>query len=198
MKTIQIQQEGVAIESANVIRNGGVVMHPTETCYGFAADIFNEDALSKIYTIKGREENKPFSMLVDSFEMAEKYGEFSELARNIAKKYWPGALSIIVPRKLALPEFFNEGEKFVSIRLSSDKFTSEMLRNFGGPVTTTSANVSGLPPLYSVDMSQFCEKASYIDLVVDGGPLSENKPSTIVKIIGSEMSILRQGDIYLS
>lgn len=197
MKIIQIQQQGVALDAANVIKNGGVVMHPTETCYGFAADIFNEEALGKIYRIKGREEKKPFSILVDSFEMAEKYGEFSKLARKIAEKYWPGALSIIVPRKSALPEFFNKGEKFVSIRLSSDKFTSEMVKSFDGPVVTTSANVSGKSPLYSVDMSQFSENASDIDLVVDGGVLSENKPSTIVKIVGYEMSILRQGDIYL-
>lgn len=188
---------GTFDEVLSILKDGGVVMHPTETCYGFAVDIFNKKALDKVCEIKGREENKPFSILVDSFEMAEKYGEFSELARKIARKYWPGPLSIVVPRKASLPEFLNENEKFISIRLSSHEFSSEMVSKFGGPVITTSANVSGTPPLYSVDLSQFGKKSDKIDLIIDGGDLEVNKPSTIVKVDGDKLTILREGDIKI-
>jgi len=194
---VQIQQVDLA-EVVSILKNGGVIMHPTETCYGFAADIFNEKALEKIYKIKGRDENKPFSILVDSFEMAEKYGEFSELAKKIADKYWPGPVSIIVPRKDALPIFFNKNEKFVSIRHSSHEFSSKMVKLFGGPLTTTSANVSGNPPLYSMDMNQFGDLAKEIDLIIDGGSLDSNKPSTIIKVDENSLKILRQGDVFIS
>lgn len=178
-----------------VLRNGGVVMHSTETCYGFAVDIFNEKALEKLYKLKGRDAGKPVSILVADLGMAKKYGEFSDKALGLARKYWPGPLSIVVPRTSALPEWLNKGEKFISIRVSSDSLCSSIPKRLGGPVTTTSANTSGNQPLYEVDLSQFGELASTIDLVIDKGKLPNNKPSTLVKINGDKVDILRQGDL---
>lgn len=181
----------------NVLKNGGLVMHPTETCYGFAVDIFNKEALDKLYEVKGREENKPLSILVDSFEMANEYGVFSEKATKLAKKYWPGPLSIIVKRKKSLPDFLNKGQEGISIRFSSDNFCTEVVRKLGVPITTTSANVSGFEPLYEVNLDQFKEKANLIDLVVDGGKIQNNKPSTVVKVDGEKILILRQGALNI-
>lgn len=175
-----------------VLESGGVVMHPTETCYGFAVDIFNEDALLKLRNIKGRDD-KPFSILVDSLEMAKKYGEFSSTALKIAEKYWPGPLSIVVPRSEGLPEFFNPGDEFVSIRCSSDEFSRMMVWSFGRPVTTTSANISGQEPLYEADVSTFGEKAFEIDFVIDGGKLPKVSPSTVIKVVGDRVEVLRAG-----
>lgn len=179
----------------NVLKNGGLVMHPTETCYGFAVDIFNKKALDKLYEVKGRDESKPLSILVDSFEMANKYGVFSEKAAKLAKKYWPGPLSIIVKRRKALPDFLNKGQESISIRFSSDSFCTEVVKSLGVPITTTSANVSGIEPLYEVNLDQFKEKAEKIDLVVDGGKIQNNKPSTVVKLDGEKILILRQGEL---
>lgn len=197
MKKI-VLNDGVVSSSVEVLNKGGIVMHPTETCYGLAVDIFNEQALEKLYRVKGMERNKPLSILVDSLEMAQKYGEFSDKALELAKKYWPGPLAIIVPRK-NLPEFFNIGDDFVSFRVSSDQFCLEMIRAFGNPVTTTSANRAGLPQLYAAENleSAFGEFAEELDLVVDGGKIPENKPSTIVKIEGETVSVIRQGDILV-
>ncbi|MFA6917414.1 MAG: L-threonylcarbamoyladenylate synthase [Candidatus Gracilibacteria bacterium] len=177
----------------------GIVMHPTETCYGLAVDVFNEKALEKLYRVKGMERSKSLSILVDSLEMAQTYGEFSEKALELANKYWPGPLAIIVPRK-NLPKFFNIGDDFVSFRRSSDKFCNEMVAKFRRPVTTTSANRGGLPQLYGAEdlKSAFGEFADEIDLVVDGGKILENKPSTIVKVDGDVVTIIRQGDIHVS
>jgi len=148
--------------------------------------------------VKGMERNKPLSILVDSLEMAKKYGEFSDKALELAEKYWPGPLAIIVPRK-NLPEFFNIGDDFVAFRVSSDKFCLEMIKAFGGPVTTTSANRAGLPQLYDAEnlASAFAEFATELDLIVDAGKIPENKPSTIVKVEDDLISMIRQGEILV-
>ncbi|MFA7685423.1 MAG: L-threonylcarbamoyladenylate synthase [Candidatus Gracilibacteria bacterium] len=195
----KIDLEGGAVRGAvEVLKNAGIVMHPTETCYGLAVDVFNEKALEKLYKVKGMDRNKPLSILVDSLEMAKKYGEFSEKALELANKYWPGPLAIIVPRK-NLPEFFNIDDDFVSFRVSSDEFCLEMVKELGRPVTTTSANRAGFPQLYSAEdfSSAFGEFVEELDLVIDGGKIAENKPSTIVKVEGGNVTIVRQGDILL-
>ena len=197
MKKIQIQNIDFERDVVGVLAEGGIVMHPTETCYGLAVDVFNEKALDKLYRVKGMERNKPLSILVDSLEMAQKYGEFSAKALELAKKYWPGPLAIVVPRK-NLPDFFNIEDEFVSFRCSSDEFSSQMVHRFGKPVTTTSANRGGMPQLYEVDLGAFGEFADELDLVVDGGKIKENKPSTIVKIVKENVEVLRQGDLKLS
>jgi len=177
-----------------VLEDGGVVMHPTETCYGLAVDVFNKRALEKLYRLKKMDKSKPVSILVDSLAMAEEFGVFSDKAFMLAKKYWPGPLSLIVPRKRSLPDFLNPGNEFVSIRFSADDFCRKMVSALGRPLTTTSANRTGEPQLYCADEDYF---GGEVDLVVDGGEIRKNKPSTIVKVFGDELSIVRQGDLVL-
>lgn len=191
MEKIKITDENAVLRAVEILRSGGVVMHPTETCYGLAVDIFNEGALEKLYNLKGRDADKPLSILVDGFGMAQEYGLFSEKANELVQKYWPGALSIVVPRKKKLSEFLNKGQDFVSIRYSSDLMTNEMVREFDKPITTTSANKSGGEPLYKA------EGFEGVDLVVDGGEILKNRPSTIVKVDGDSVQVLRQGNIDL-
>ncbi|MFA5821022.1 MAG: L-threonylcarbamoyladenylate synthase, partial [Candidatus Gracilibacteria bacterium] len=167
MKNVKVK------DVVKILESGGVVMHPTETCYGLAVDVMNEGGLKKLYEVKGRDFNKPVSMFVADLEMAQKYGVFSEKALELAKKYWPGALSIVVPRTWELPAFFNKGEKFVSMRVSGDEFCREMVKELGRPVTTTSANMAGEPELYEA------KALEGVDLVVDGGKIEMRKPSTI-------------------
>ena len=178
-------------KAVEVLRGGGVVMHPTETCYGLAVDIFNEEAVKKLYELKGRDFDKPVSVLVDSLGMAQEYGIFSDKALELAQRYWPGPVSIVVPRKKRLPEFLNPGEGFISMRWSSKSVCTGLVENFGGPITTTSANLSGEAPAYSVE--QFVGA----DFVIDGGKLSENRPSTIVKVEGEKITMLRQGEVLV-
>lgn len=198
MKKINITDSDSIKSTVGVLRDGGVVMHPTETCYGFAVDVFNVKALNKLFLLKGRDENKPLSVMVSSLEMAQKYGDFSEKALGLAEKHWPGPLSIIVPRKSSLPDFFNQKESFVSLRCSDCTFCFELVKAFGKPVVTTSANLSGVPPLYKIDLAQFKDLVEEIDLVVDGGELVENKPSTVVRVEGNKIVVLRQGGIKIT
>lgn len=197
MKIFAVQQKGSIAEAVQVLSSGGVVMHPTETCYGFAVDVGNPRALAKLYKLKGRDAKKPVSILVGDLIMARKYGEFSKKAFELAGKYWPGPLTLLVPRTTNLPENLNKGQEFVGIRCPSHEFSRELVKAFGGPLTTTSANVSGEPPLYEADLESFGELSELIDLVVDGGEIPSNKPSTIVKVVGDNVETIRQGDLKI-
>lgn len=176
-----------------ILKSGGIVMHPTETCYGLAVDVFNEEALKKLYKVKKMALDKPVSILVDGLGMAQEYGVFSEKAFELAQNYWPGPLSIMLPRKRNLPDYLNPGSEYVSIRCSSDDFCVKMVKEFGRPVTTTSANVAGQPQLYKVDKGQ--KFLNGVDFIIDGGEISQNRPSTIVKVDGDNVEIIRQGSV---
>lgn len=197
MRISSVNMDEVASKAASTLKQGGVVLHQTETCYGLAVDPFNEDALKDLYDLKVMSEGKPLSIMVNSLQMADKFGLFSDYAKNIVDQFWPGPVSIMVmKRKGSLPEFFNKDEKFVSIRYSSDAFCNKMIELLGGPIITTSANVSGKPPCYSVfDFKKQAgvRRFNKIDLVVDSGRISENPPSTIVKIIG-DTTVFVRGD----
>ncbi len=183
-----------AVES---LQEGKIVLHPTETCYGLAVDPMSEESLKALYEMKNMENEKPLSILVSSVDMADKYGLFSDYAESIVEKFWPGPVSIMVmKRQGSLPEFFNTGHQFVSIRYSSDPFTTKMVRMFGRPIVTTSANLSGKPPCYDVPSlkNQFgVRRYENLGFVVDNGKIPENPPSTIVKIVG-DTTVFVRGD----
>lgn len=191
MKTVSIKDPELISKVEEALRAGALVMHPTETCYGLAVDVFNQEALKKLYEVKGMSLEKPVSILVDDLEMAKKYGDFSEKALELAGTYWPGPLSILVPRKRDLPSFLNPSSDFVSFRCSDMGFCSEMVGRFGGPVSTTSANKHTEPQLY------FPQAIEGVDLLVDAGKIEENLPSTIVKVDGEGVEVLRQGGVKI-
>lgn len=173
---------------------GQVVAHPTETCYGLAVDIFQKSAVERLYKLKKMPFSKPVSVLVESLDEAIRYGEFSEKAIELAKEYWPGPLTIIVPRKSSLPVWINPGMDSVGFRVSSNKKAKELQKAFGGPLTTTSANISGEASPYNVQ--EVLDQGLVPDFVIDGGQLArQNQPSTIVKVDGAEVFVLREGTI---
>lgn len=175
------------------LRVGKVVAHATETCYGLAVDIFSPAALTRLYDMKKMDLDKPVSILCSSLEEAKKYGEFSDLARGLAEKYWPGPLTIVVPRMAALPLWINPGVATIGTRVSSNEVTRQLVEGFGGPITTTSANIHGLPQAYSVD--EFAELKP--DFILDSGRIPPISPSTIVEVIGDSLKIIRQGDLKI-
>ena len=189
--------DDVLKKAVEALQEGKIVLHPTETCYGLAVDPTNEEGLKALYGMKKMENEKPLSILVSSLDMADKYGLFSDYAESIVEKFWPGPVSIIVMRRQGgLPEFFNPGHQFISIRYSSDPFTMKMVRMLGRPIVTTSANLSGKPACYSVPdlKKQFgVRRYGNLGFVVDSGKIPENPPSTIVKIVG-DTTVFVRGD----
>ncbi len=195
MRKISIDDEGALDVTVDALRSGAIVMHPTETCYGLAVDIFNKNALKRLYRLKNMEANKPLNILVSDFEMAFGYGVFPQKAVLMARKYWPGPLSLVVPRSKELPGFFNVDDDFVSMRLSADDFSTQVVKKLGKPISSTSANKSGSPQLYFPDSIVIKRDLSDVDLLVDGGEIQKFKPSTIVKVEGDNLTLLRQGGL---
>lgn len=184
-------------EAFIVLKSGGVIAHATETCYGFACDIFNKHALARLYQIKKMPRKKPVSIMVSTLLMAKKYGIFNKTALKLAKKYWPGPLTIIIKRKNPLPFFLNPGTKTIGIRCPAHKLSRELIQKFGSPLTTTSANISGKPPPYSISaiQKQFRGQKLQPDFILNGGRLKKNPTSTIIDVSGQKLKILRQGDV---
>jgi L-threonylcarbamoyladenylate synthase len=182
-------------DAIKTLHEGGVVAHPTETCYGLAADIFQKKALDRLYALKQMSFEKPVSVLVRDLDEAQRYGEFSAAALKLALQYWPGPLTIIVPRKSTVPAYLNFGHPTIGFRVSSNKKTRELVEAFGGPLTTTSANVTTLPQAYSVQ--EMLDQKLVPDFVLDGGRIGENPPSTIVEVLDEELKVIRQGSIKL-
>jgi L-threonylcarbamoyladenylate synthase len=173
--------------------NGGVVAHPTETCYGLAVDIFNREAVNKLYRLKKMPFTKPVSILVRDLKEAEQYGVFNDKARELAEKYWPGPFTIIVPRTELLPKWINFEMDSVGIRISSNKKARDLVEGFGGPLTTSSANVHGHYQAYTV--KNILDQGIVPDFILDSGQVGPTLPSTIVKVEGEEVSLIRQGPI---
>lgn len=184
----------IIAQAVKVLHEGKLVVHPTETCYGFAADVLNQNALEDLYAAKGRDFNKPVSMMVRSIEEAQKYVEFNEVALRLAERFWPGPVTLVLPRKAALPVFFNRAQSTLGVRCPDSAIARALIDGFGGPLTTTSANLSGEPEAYNVQdflnqYDKFEKGLEKLGMILDGGELisksqddvlSKNPPSTVV------------------
>lgn len=187
------------LKAARVIKNGGIVVHPTDTCYGIAADITNAQAIKNVYLFKKRKDVL-FNMIVKDFSQWKEYGKFYPVIDKIIKKYSNSQFSFIVPRTKKAPEFFRPGISTLSIQVPKLEFSLKFLEETGVPLIATSANISGASICYSVDkfFEQFPKESefSFEVLVLDGGKLLGRKPSTIIEIIDSKkFNIIRAGDV---
>ena len=200
METVRLSEVGVeaaARSAAEVLRAGGVVLYPTDTLYGLGADAFSGGAVAKVQGIKGRDEEKPIHCIVADMKMAEKYAELNDTARLLAKEFLPGPLTIVVKKKPTAKSGIAQGMKTIGIRIPKDNFCLMLAREFGGPYTTTSANISGTKTLTTVAgiLKQLGESAKHIDLVIDAGELPERPPSTVVGVSELGLVVLREGAI---
>lgn len=172
-----------------VLRKGGVILYPTDTLYGLGVDASNTDALKKLYTIKEREPGKPVSVIVESLEAAASYVEITPLARTLAEKFLPGALTLVL-KKVG-------SDETLAIRIPNSPTCLAIAKQFGKPFTATSANKSNMASLRSVPgiLAQLGESANKIDLVIDIGELPNSLPSTVVDVRGEKPIVLREGAI---
>lgn len=198
--------------SLSILRNGGVIVVPTETAYALAVDATNEAAVQKLYTLKKRALDKPIFIMVDSLEMAKQYGDFSRKAREFAALYWPGALTLVVSKHnnppqpsldaregvVSLAQNLNVVDDTIGIRWTSNPIAQEIITKFGKPITATSANVSGEDSCYTVaEIEEQFSATPELGGVVDGGNLPKGELSTIVRVKKDEITILRKGKIIL-
>lgn len=195
MKIVKINPKNpeprVIDEAVDELRRGGVVVYPTDTCYGIGVDISNIFAVEKVYKIKSRYERKPLSVIVNDLEMIQKIALVEEHKKEILKKYLPGPYTFF----LLNLDYKNFKHPIIAVRIPNYTITLAIANKFGKPYATTSANISGFEPSYSVAdfMSQIKNNRYQPDLILDAGKLSKNLPSTIVDISTDKPRIIRAG-----
>ena len=184
-------------EAARLISAGKVVVCPTDTCYIFAADALDLKAVFRVFELKGRSYSNPIHVAVNSVEAAEKYAHLNEAAREIARRFLPGALTLVLPKKEVIPSLLVSGGDTVGIRIPANKVILGLAAITNLPLTATSANLSGQPTLYSAQevVEQLGEAVKNIALIIDQGPLAEHNLSTIVDLAADPPQLIRQGRV---
>lgn len=179
---------------ADCISSGGVVVYPTETVYGLGADPFNPSALNRVFAIKGREKSKSLILLLPDQNVLHKLvNEIPDDAYRLIEALWPGPLTLVLRGREELPAALLGPDNSIAVRISDSPVCADLLSLLGNPITSTSANRSGYPPVESAPEAhlQFGEE---VDMILDGGEVSNTQPSTLVRIT-DRTEILREGRI---
>ncbi|MFA6604006.1 MAG: L-threonylcarbamoyladenylate synthase [Patescibacteria group bacterium] len=205
MRTLRIQRDRVSrtalSEAVRVLRSGRVVVFPTETAYGLAADPFSREAVAAIYAIKGRTNDKKLPLIAADLRQAAAVVRLIGPARRLALRHWPGALTIVAPvRSGRRPVGAGARGATVAVRVPALAWARALAREFGAPLTSTSANLSGQPACYSPRevRKQLVARRRQPELFLNAGALPRRPPSTIVKIVKGQVVILRPGSIKLA
>lgn len=181
--------------SAEIIKNGGIVVFPTETVYGIGTNGLDKEAVERLYKIKERPLNKPISLLVSDYEMIEKVAkDISEIEYKIMKKFFPGPLTIILNKKDIVPDILTSGGSTVGIRMPEEEITRKLIEYAGVPIAAPSANISGKAS--GIDLQEIVKEfGDKVDYYIDGGKSKIGIGSTIVKVENNTIKILREGSI---
>ncbi len=182
-------------EVANIIRQGGIVVFPTETVYGIGTNGLDSKAISKVYHVKQRPLNKPISLLVSSLEMVKAVTEnISDIEYKLMEEFFPGPLTIILKKNKLVPNNLTNNTDTVGIRLPDNIIARKLIEYANVPIATPSANISGRSSGTNIQdiIKDFGDK---VDYYIDGGPSKLGIGSTIVKIEDNKPLILREGSI---
>ncbi len=192
--TIKLQEDSI-FAAANILKKGGLVAIPTETVYGLAANALDADAVTAIFTAKGRPQDNPLIVhIAELEELAPLVTEVPEKARSLAKAFWPGPLTIILKRSPLVPAAVSAGLDTVAVRMPSHPVARAIIQAAGVPLAAPSANLSGSPsPTCAQHVLE--DMNGRIPLVIDGGSCSVGVESTVVSLVGDTPALLRPGGV---
>ncbi len=185
-------------QAVSVLRRGGVVAFPTETYYGLAVDPFNDRALESLFALKKRAVDKPVLVLVrEPGEIESLVASVPPVYEQLISLFWPGPLTLVFPARPSLSHWLTGGTGTIGIRQSPHPVALALVTAFGGPITATSANISGLPPACSADMVR-AGFGAQPDCILDGGRTTGSGGSTLVGLDREEqLWCLREGMLPL-
>ena len=182
-----------------VLWAGGVVSFPTETVYGLAAWVSRREGVEKIFSLKGRCDEKPLPLQFHSLAAARDYGfSFSDGALRAAEKFWPGPLTIVLGRPPKLPEWFSPGAGSIAVRVPNHPIALALLSAAGGPLAVTSANRSGEPPATDAPAVLSAFKVDKEMVILDGGAAGGGISSTVIDGTSGRPHLLREGPVGLA
>jgi L-threonylcarbamoyladenylate synthase len=198
VRVLNAEAEGSLAEAIAVLRGGGLVAYPSDTVYGLGAAASDEQAVERIFGVKGRLSEKALSLLLaDVEDMASLCAEVPPAAKLLAERFWPGPLTLVLRRSLAFHSAALGGGDNVALRVPDHLFLRELIRGLGEPITGTSANRSGRPSCRTAREVRR-QLGSAVDLIIDGGPSREGPESTVIDITHGQPRMLRQGAISRS
>lgn len=196
MKIIKIKKskiEEIINLALDFLKKGKIIVYPTDTCYGLGALALNQEAIKKIYLIKGREFQKPLSIIVENLKAIQKFAYLESWQKKILQEKLPGPYTFVLKKKKILPDILTGGEGTIGIRIPDFFLTQLLSKKIKIPFTTTSANLSGKPPCYSIKefLNQIKKNQIKPDLILDFGRLPLNKPSRVIDLTKKVIKILR-------
>jgi L-threonylcarbamoyladenylate synthase len=180
-------------EAAKLVLEGCLIAYPTDTVYGLGCSPFDADAVDRLVKAKERVKGS-LPVLVSSLKDAERLGEISGLAATLANRFWPGPLTLVVQPRRNFPARITGDTLLVGLRIPNHETARRLIKECGGALIGTSANISGRPSLRTAE-EVLKEFEGRVDLVVDGGPASLGRESTVVRVLGDESMVLRDGAI---
>jgi len=193
--TRRLERSGALEDAANLLRQGGVAAFPTETVYGLGADAFNERAVARIFEIKRRPRFDPLIVHVaDREQLGRMVAAIPDPAQALIDRFWPGPLTIVLPKKGHVPDLVTAGLSTVAVRMPGHPLALELIRRAETPIAAPSANPFGQtsPTTAQHVLDQLADQ---MDQVLDGGPCSVGVESTIVSFAGDRPVLLRPGGL---
>jgi L-threonylcarbamoyladenylate synthase len=196
MKLEDKTEKKIVKEAVKTLADGGILIYPTETCYGIGVDATNQEAVDRLMKYKSRREGKPLSVVMKDMEMAEDYAVINELAQNLYENYLPGPLTVVSKGKGKVAKGVESEFGTLGIRIPDYKLILKIVEEFGKPFTATSANVSYKPRPYSIDKlldDSPKKQAEMIDMIIDAGELPDNESSTVIDTTMNNLNVMREG-----
>ena len=182
-------------KAAEIIHRGGVVVFPTRSLYGLAANAFDSTAVDRIFKIKKRPSQKPVLLLIENrVDLPRVVRRVPPEALQLMDRFWPGRLTIVMDAHASLPQGLTAGTDRIGIRLTANPVAGSLIAAVGGPITGTSANISGKPGCSSISQLDPAV-ARKVDMILDAGTLEEGIGSTVVEVIDGEVLVVREGSI---
>ncbi|MCP3923978.1 MAG: threonylcarbamoyl-AMP synthase [Desulfobacterales bacterium] len=184
-------QERLVDKVTDILKKGGVIVYPTDTCYGIGCDIMNKKAIEKVYKLKGQDKKKPFSFICSDLKNISHYADVSNYAYRVMKKLLPGTYTFILDASREVPKMMLTKRKTAGIRIPNNNICIKIVESLGNPIisTTASDNTGEIFNDPSLIDDFFGNR---LDAVIDGG-ISHGEQSSIVSLIGDEPEIIREG-----
>ncbi len=181
--------------AAAVLRSGGLVVYPTETVYGLAADALSLDAVQRVFDAKGRPAAQPLPVQIGQAADIDLLAQdIPAEARALIAAFFPGPLTLVLPRRAAVPNLVTGGGETVGLRMPNHPVALGVLRAFGGPLVCPSANITTHTAPMSAAEAQ-AELEGRVDLILDGGPTIDRTPSTVLDLTTRPARLLREGKL---
>ncbi|MCH7999436.1 MAG: threonylcarbamoyl-AMP synthase [Chloroflexi bacterium] len=181
-------------EAVRVLRDGGLVCYPTDTVYGIGAAAGDDAAVRRLFAVKGRSLDKPLPLLLADVSDAARVAEVTPLAKSLATRFWPGALTIVMRKAVSYRSLALAGGDTVALRVPDHEFVRRIVRALGEPITGTSANRSGTrAPMSAAEVA--LQMGEMVELIIDGGQSRTGLESTVIDITRDKPEIVREGAV---